>query len=145
MLPQMIMLSVFMGATGIYLTLKQHYFIGIGFLVIILIYTTGYLKAVDRSARRVYDSNPIMQDAEVTYEFYGDRCIARAVTGATELFYRDNYCAMERNGVFYLMTTHSAGFAMLRENCSDELWKFLMKVKEKYPGTRQPFWKQRWQ
>ena len=145
MLPQMILLTIFMAGTGIFLTLRQHYFVGLGFLFIILVYTTGYFKAVDRSARRIYEANPIMQDAEVTYEFYPDRCIARAVTGVTELFYKDNYCAMEHNGIFYLMTTHSSGFAFLQENCSKELWNFLGKVKEKYPGLRKPFWKQEWQ
>ena len=69
-----------------------------------------------------------MKDLEVDFEFYNDYCVYKCKLGETKIEYKDLYKIIETKTNFYLMIAKNQGIILKKENCNEELQKFVRKL-----------------
>jgi hypothetical protein len=94
-----------------------------------IIYPILFFGAAEIGVRRVFNSNKLIQNAEITYEFYNEYVIERHEGGEAKIPYEKLDKILETKTNFYLMIAKNQGFMISKENMSDEMMDFIRKKK----------------
>jgi len=73
----------------------------------------------------VYNSNKIMQDIDVEYEFYEEYFHVKQPIGEAKIEYKMLSKIIETKTNFYLMIANNQGYMLLKANMSNELISFI--------------------
>lgn len=85
----------------------------------------------DIGVKRVFNSNKISQNMEVTYEFYEDYFIQKHEVGEGKIPYEKLDDILETKTNFYLMIAKNQGYMLAKENMPEGLIPFLQDLKKK--------------
>lgn len=104
-------------------------------LIFFAIFTAVYpfllIFARKRAIKKTWQSNKILQDQQMHYDFYDDRAVQISPLGNAACEYEKLYDVLENDRLICLMISNNQGMAILKENCSEELLQFLKKLKHR--------------
>lgn len=83
---------------------------------------------INGNIKKTYNSNKSMKDLDVEFEFYKEYCLYKCKLGETKLEYKDLYKVIETKTNFYLMIAKNQGIILKKENCDEELQKFIKEL-----------------
>jgi hypothetical protein len=96
------------------------------FLIIFaILYPFLFFAATEIGVRRVFNSNKLLQNAEITYEFYEDYLHETHEGGEEKVSYDKFDRIIETKTNFYLMIAKNQGFMISKENMPDGLEEFI--------------------
>lgn len=100
------------------------------FLIIFaIIYPFLFYISIQIGVKRVFNSNKLLQNAEVTYEFFEDYLYEKHDGGETKVPYDKLDEVIETKTNFYLMIAKNQGFMISKENMSEDMQNFIRKLK----------------
>ncbi len=96
-----------------------------------LIYPILFFGAAEIGVRRVFNSNKLLQNMEITYEFYDDYIYEKHDGGEEKVPYEKLADIIETKTNFYLMIAKNQGFVISKENMPEGLGDFLRGKRQK--------------
>ena len=100
-------------------------------VVFAIIYPILFIVAKNIGAKRVYNSNKIIQNAKITFKFYEDHFEQFHESGDSNIPYEKLNKIIETKTNFYLMIAKNQGYILTKENMPDGLEEFLKEIKQK--------------
>jgi len=100
-------------------------FLNYYFLIIAVVFPIIFAIIQNINIKIVYNSNKIMQDIDVEYEFYKDYFYVKQPIGEAKIEYKMLSRIIETKTNFYLMIASNQGYMLLKANMSDELISFI--------------------
>ncbi len=79
--------------------------------------------------KKVFNTNKVLQNADVNYEFYDTYFTETNDYGNTKLEYAKLHKIIETKTNFYLMIARNQGFILVKKNFPDGLEEFLRNIK----------------
>lgn len=101
------------------------------YVIFALIYPFVMFFLQSRQIKRTYNSNKIIQDLEVSFDFYDTYFIEKTEHGETKVEYEMLHKTVETKTNFYLMTAKNQGYIMPKSQMPEGLAEFLGKLKRK--------------
>lgn len=83
------------------------------------------------NVKKVYNSNKLIQDTDVSYEFFEDHFEQKHESGNATIPYDKLNEVIETKTNFYLMIAKNQGYMLLKENMPEGLQEFLVNIKNK--------------
>lgn len=83
----------------------------------------------NRSIKRVYNSNKVAQDLDVTYEFYDTYFIEKSEHGEMKIEYSKFDEIFETKTNFYLMIAKNQGYMLRKSDMPNGLEEFIRNIK----------------
>jgi len=93
--------------------------------VFVLVYPPILWLVQKGIVKKTYESNQLFKDMELEFAFYDSYFLEKSVHGETKVEYAYLYKVLETETNFYLMIAKNQGYIILKENCSEELVKFI--------------------
>lgn len=81
--------------------------------------------------KKAWNSNKSLQEKNIHYDFYDDHFVMTHEKGTMEIKYDDLYKILDNKKYIYIMIANNQGHILLKENCSNELIKFICDKKRK--------------
>ena len=101
------------------------------FLIIFaIIYPFLFFLAKNVGVKKVFDSNSLLKDKEISYEFYEDYFEIKHEAGDEKIPYDKLYDIVETKTNFYLMIAKNQGYIIIKENIPEGLGGFLRSKKK---------------
>ena len=82
-----------------------------------------------RQIKKIFKSNKVIQNEEVTFEFYDTYFTEEYPRGNSRLEYNKLYKIVETKTNFYLMIAKNQGYILVKENFPEGLEEFLRTIK----------------
>ena len=82
-----------------------------------------------RQIKKIFKSNKVIQNEEVTFEFYDTYFTEEYPCGNSRLEYNKLHKIIETKTNFYLMIAKNQGFILVKENFPERLEEFLRNIK----------------
>ena len=98
-------------------------------VVFAILYPVLLYIALQIGVKRVFNSNKLLQNTEVTYEFYEDYMIEKHEGGEAKVPYEKLDEIIETKTNFYLMIAKNQGFMISKENMPEGLEEFIRSKK----------------
>ena len=98
-------------------------------VVFAILYPVLLYIAMQIGVKRVFNSNKLLQNTEVTYEFYEDYMIEKHEGGEAKVPYEKLDEIIETKTNFYLMIAKNQGFMISKENMPEGLEEFIRSKK----------------
>lgn len=111
-----------------YMYMKQSMYATTIMLLCAAIFPFLFYITINNNIMKTYNSNKAMKDLDVEFEFYKDYCLYRCKLGETKLEYKDLYKIIETKTNFYLMLAKNQGIIIKKENCNEDLQKFIKEL-----------------
>ena len=99
-------------------------------IVFVVIYPPILWLVQKRIIKKNYESNALLKDAELKFEFYDSYFLEKSKLGESRVEYSYLYKVLENDTNFYLMIAKNQGYIILKENCSEELIKFITELRK---------------
>ena len=99
-------------------------------VVLAIIYPILFFIALRIGVNRVFNSNKLMQNVDVTYEFYNDYLQEKHEGGETKVPYDKISEIIETKTNFYLMIANNQGFMISKANMPEGLDEFIRSKKK---------------
>ena len=99
-------------------------------IVFVVIYPPILWLVQKRIIKKTYESNALLKDAELKFEFYDSYFLEKSKLGESRVEYSYLYKVLENDTNFYLMIAKNQGYIILKENCSEELIKFITELRK---------------
>ena len=80
-------------------------------------------------AKKVYESNKMLKDITLNYEFYEEYFEQKNTVGNTKVVYDKIYMIVETDTNFYIMIARNQGYIVNKGNCSQEFIGFIRKIR----------------
>lgn len=96
-----------------------------------IIYPILFYIALKIGINRVYNSNKLIQNVEITYEFYNDFIYEKHDGGEVKIPYEKLSEIIETKTNFYFMIAKNQGFMISKENMPEGLDEFIRSRKIK--------------
>lgn len=80
-------------------------------------------------AKKVYESNKMLKDITLNYEFYEEYFEQKNTVGNTKIVYDKIYMIVETDTNFYIMIARNQGYIVNKGNCSQEFIGFIRKIR----------------
>jgi len=90
-----------------------------------IIYPVLFYVAMQMGVKRVFNSNKLMQNMEVFYEFYEEYLVEKHDGGEAKVPYEKLSEVLETKTNFYLMIAKNQGFMLAKENMPEGLAEFI--------------------
>ena len=101
------------------------------FLIIFaVIYPFLFLISMNIGVKRTFNSNKLLQNVEVEYEFYNDYLLEKHEGGEAKVPYEKLDEIIETKTNFYLMIAKNQGFMISKENFPEGLEDFIKNLKK---------------
>ncbi len=94
-----------------------------------IIYPIIFVLLMNVGVKRVYNSNKILQDLDVNFEFYDDCFIVKHEAGEAKIPYDKLNEIIETKTNFYLMIAKNQGYMVLKENMPEGFEEFIKSKK----------------
>ncbi|MDD3922522.1 MAG: YcxB family protein [Endomicrobiaceae bacterium] len=94
-------------------------------LIVVAIFPIIFAIMQNINIKRIYNSNKIMQNIDVEYEFYEDYFHVKQPIGEAKIEYKKLSKIIETKTNFYLMIANNQGYMLLKDNMSEELISFI--------------------
>ena len=88
-----------------------------------------FLLAMQSGVKRIYNSNKLMQNIDVTYEFYKDHLLEKHDGGEANVPYDKLNEIIETKTNFYIMISKNQGFMISKEGMPEGLEEFIRNIK----------------
>jgi len=99
---------------------SQNYYV----LIVVAIFPIIFAIMQNINIKRIYNSNKIMQNIDVEYEFYEDYFHVKQPIGEAKIEYKKLSKIIETKTNFYLMIANNQGYMLLKDNMSEGLISF---------------------
>lgn len=99
------------------------------YLIFAVIYPIILFAIQSANIKKVFNSNKIMQDLDINFEFYKDYFIEKDGRGQGKIEYDKLYKIIETKTNFYLMIAKNQGYMLSKENFPDGLEEFIKNIK----------------
>ena len=99
-------------------------------IVFVIIYPIFLYLGMNRDIKKAYNSNELLKDIDLIIEFYEDYFIAKTDKSEAKVEYDKIYELLENETNFYIMIANNQGYLVIKENCSEELIKFIAEIKK---------------
>ena len=99
-------------------------------IVFAVIYPFIFLLLKNHSVKKVFDSNKLTQNVEVTYEFYQDYFEEKHEVGQAKIPYEKLSEIIETKTNFYLMIAKNQGYMLSKGNMPEGLEAFIRQIKK---------------
>ena len=90
-----------------------------------IIYPIIFVLLMNVGVKRVYNSNKILQDLDVNFEFYDDCFVVKHEAGEAKIPYDKLNEIIETKTNFYLMIARNQGYMVLKENMPEGFEEFI--------------------
>ncbi len=90
-----------------------------------IIYPILFVLFMNIGVKRVYNSNKILKDLDVNFEFYDDCFIVKHEAGEAKIPYDKLNEIIETKTNFYLMIARNQGYMVLKENMPEGFAEFI--------------------
>ncbi len=90
-----------------------------------IIYPIIFVLLMNVGVKRVYNSNKILQDLDVNFEFYDDCFVVKHEAGEAKIPYDKLNEIIETKTNFYLMIARNQGYMVLKENMPEGFAEFI--------------------
>ena len=100
------------------------------FLLVFPISLFAFKVSIASGGKKQYDSDKIMQNATVYFNFWDDSIESINPKGTEKTPYLNLYKIIETQTNFYLMVSINSGYIIVKENCSSKLQVFLSEIAE---------------
>ena len=90
-----------------------------------IIYPIIFVLLMNVGVKRVYNSNKILQDLDVNFEFYDDCFVVKHEAGEAKIPYDKLNEIIETKTNFYLMIARNQGYMVLKENMPEGFLEFI--------------------
>lgn len=101
------------------------------FLIIFaVLYPLVVLWVQKRSIQKIFDSNKVTQNIDVTYTFYEDHFEEKHESGEARITYDKLSEIIETKTNFYLMIAKNQGYMLSKENMPEGLIEFIENIKK---------------
>ena len=90
-----------------------------------IIYPILFVLLMNVGVKRVYNSNKILQDLDVNFEFYDDCFVVKHEAGEAKIPYDKLNEIIETKTNFYLMIARNQGYMVLKENMPEGFEEFI--------------------
>lgn len=90
-----------------------------------IIYPIIFVLLMNVGVKRVYNSNKILQDLDVNFEFYDDCFVVKHEAGEAKIPYDKLNEIIETKTNFYLMIAKNQGYMVLKENMPEGFEEFI--------------------
>lgn len=94
-------------------------------LLIAILYVIVFIWAYNRNIKKVFESNKVAQNAEVSFEFYDTYFTQTSENGYGKIEYTNLDKVIETKTNFYLMIAKNQGYILKKENFPEGLAEFL--------------------
>ena len=94
-----------------------------------IIYPILFVLLMNFGVKRVYNSNKILQDLDVNFEFYDDCFVVKHEAGEAKIPYDKLNEIIETKTNFYLMIARNQGYMVLKENMPEGFEEFIKSKK----------------
>ena len=94
-----------------------------------IIYPILFVLFMNIGVKRVYNSNKILKDLDVNFEFYDDCFIVKHEAGEAKIPYDKLNEIIETKTNFYLMIARNQGYMVLKENMPEGFEEFIKSKK----------------
>jgi hypothetical protein len=94
-----------------------------------IIYPILFVLFMNIGVKRVYNSNKILKDLDVNFEFYDDCFIVKHEAGEAKIPYDKLNEIIETKTNFYLMIAKNQGYMVLKENMPEGFEEFIKSKK----------------
>ena len=98
-------------------------------IVFAILYPLMFILVKNHSVKKVFDSNKITQNVDVTFEFYEDYFEEKHEAGEAKIPYDKLNEIIETKTNFYLMIAKNQGYMISKQNMPDGLEEFIKKIK----------------
>lgn len=116
------LVTAFLAIDGI--ILKNMYFI-----FFVILYPTVIWLLHTTQTKKVFKTNKVLQNTDVTYEFYETNFTETNPCGTTKIEYAKLYKIIETKTNFYLMIAKNQGFILCKKDFPNGLNEFLRNIK----------------
>ena len=131
-----IYLSLLVVCAGLLYILNPNSYLPLFLLIFIIIYPAMLYFSIKSKAKKTYESNILIKDLTESIEFYEEYFIVKTENSEAKVEYNKLYKILETDENFYLMIADNQGYLVLKENCEDELIRFVIKTKNKLSERR---------
>jgi len=100
-------------------------------LIFIIIYPAVLYFSIKTRVKKTYDSNIMIKNLTETIKFYKEHFVVKTENSEARVEYNQLHKMIETNTNFYLMIADNQGYLVLKENCNEELIKFITDLKNK--------------
>ncbi len=116
---------------GIFLTVsyKDYIFI-IGVSIGVLVGVIGTIIRINNTIKKLWESNKIIQNAEVEYTFYDDHFEQKSNVSNSKIKYDMIYKIVETKTNFYIFISTNQGYIINKENCKEKLIELIRNLKK---------------
>ena len=90
-----------------------------------IIYPILFVLLMNVGVKRVYNSNKILQDLDVNFEFYDDCFVVKHEAGEAKIPYDKLNEIIETKTNFYLMIARNQGYMVLKETMPEGFEEFI--------------------
>ena len=97
-------------------------------LIAMLLTLLLFVWILNRVVEKTYRSNMLIQDTELTYEFYDDHFLEKSSRGEAKVEYRLLHKVIENKTHFYLFIATNQAYILKKEAMPNGLENFLEKV-----------------
>ena len=94
-----------------------------------IIYPILFVLFMNIGVKRVYNSNKILKDLDVNFEFYDDCFVVKHEAGEAKIPYDKLNEIIETKTNFYLMIARNQGYMVLKENMPEGFEEFIKSKK----------------
>lgn len=100
------------------------------FIIFAIFYPFLLLIAMNIGVKRTFNSNKLLQNVVVEYEFYQDYLLEKHESGEAKVPYEKLDSIIETKTNFYLMIAKNQGFMISKENLPEGLEDFIRNIKK---------------
>ena len=98
-------------------------------IIFAILYPFIFILIKNNSVKRVFQSNKIVQNQEITYKFYEDYFEEKHDAGESKIPYEKLDSIIETKTNFYLMIAKNQGYMLTKENMPEGLEAFIKNIK----------------
>ena len=107
-------------------------------IIFAILYPFILVWMMNCSVKRVFNSNKVTQNTDVTFEFYEDHFEQKHESGNAKIQYSQLDEIIETKTNFYLMIAKNQGYMLLKANMPEGLEEFLLKLKSAHAQEGRP-------